>query len=73
MIEARGETNMGFKQISARYLEPVSQALTIIGIAALCQPWDITLHSYGITITLVGLIGFSIFSKIKPGPESDSE
>jgi len=27
------------------------------------------LHTYGITITIVGLLGFSIFSKIKPRPE----
>ena len=30
---------MGFKQISARYLEPLSQWLMVIGIVALCQPW----------------------------------
>ena len=64
---------MSFKRISARYLEPISQALMIVGIVALCQPWDLTLHSYGITVTLVGLIGFSIFSKIKSGSEPDSE
>jgi len=62
---------MGFKQISAKYLEPISQALMIIGIIALCQPWNLTLHSYGVTITLIGLVGFSIFSKIKPGPDSE--
>jgi len=28
---------------------------------------------YGVTVTLVGLIGFSIFSKIKPQPEDDQE
>jgi len=26
---------------------------------------------YGVTITLIGLIGFSIFSKIKPLPEDE--
>ena len=68
---ARGRMIMGFKQISAKYLEPISQALMIIGIIALCQPWNLTLHSYGVTITLIGLVGFSIFSKIKPGPDSE--
>jgi hypothetical protein len=60
---------MGFKELSARYLEPGSQWLMIIGIVALCQPWSMGLHSYGVTIILIGLIGFSVFSKIKPGPE----
>jgi hypothetical protein len=62
---------MSFKQVSARYLEPISQWLMILGIVALCQPWSLTLHSYGVTIILVGLVGFSIFSKIRPGPEEE--
>jgi len=38
----------------------------IFGIVALCQPWSHSLHAWGVTITLAGLIGFSVFSKIKP-------
>ena len=57
---------MGFKEISARYLEPGSQIVMILGIIALCQPWNEFLHRHGVTITLVGLIAFSVFSKIKP-------
>ena len=38
----------------------------VAGIVALCQPWVAFLHSYGVTITLLGLIGFNVFSKIKP-------
>ena len=45
--------------------------LMVLGIVALCQPWSQALHSYGITITLVGLIGFSVFSHIKPLPEDE--
>jgi type IV secretory pathway VirB2 component (pilin) len=62
---------MGFKEISSRYLEPLFQWLMIIGIIALCQPWSMGLHSYGVTIILVGLVGFSVFSKIKPAPKED--
>ena len=62
---------MGFKEISARYLEPLSQGLMIFGIVALLQPWSLFLHRYGVTIILVGLVGFSIFSKIKPGPKAE--
>jgi hypothetical protein len=62
---------MGFKHISQRYLEPASQWLMIIGIVMLCQPWSIDVHSYSVTVILIGLVGFSVFSKIKPGPESE--
>ena len=43
--------------------------LMILGIVALCQPWIEVAHRYGVTITLAGLIGFSVFSKIKPLPK----
>ena len=57
---------MSFREISARYLEPISQWLMILGIIALCQPWSEFFHRYGVTIILIGLVGFLIFSKIKP-------
>ena len=59
---------MGFKELSSRVLEPLSQWLMILGIVALCQPWVEPLHRYGLTIILIGLVGFSVFSKIKPAP-----
>ena len=62
---------MNFRELSARVLEPFSMFLMIIGIVALCQPWVEVLHRYGVTITLVGLIGFSVFSKIRPVPKED--
>ena len=62
---------MTFKQLSANVLEPASQWIMILGIIALCQPWVEVLHRYGITITLLGLIGFNIFSKIKPDPAKE--
>jgi len=62
---------MGFKEISARYIEPASQWIMVIGIISLLQPWNAFLHSYGITIILIGLAGFIVFSHIKPGPEGN--
>ena len=43
--------------------------LMVVGIVALCQPWIEVLHAYGVTFTLIGLVGFSIFSRIRPLPE----
>ena len=57
---------MTFREISALYLEPASIWIMVLGIIALCQPFSLGLHSYGVTIILLGLIGFNIFSKIKP-------
>jgi hypothetical protein len=63
---------MTFKEVSAKYLEPASIWVMVMGIVALCQPLSLMLHSYGVTIILAGLIGFSIFSKIKPPPSRES-
>ncbi len=60
---------MSFKEISARYLEPASQWIMVAGIVALMQPWVLLLHQYGVTITLIGLVGFIVFSHIQPDPE----
>jgi hypothetical protein len=59
---------MGFKRLCAKVFEPVSLWLMIGGIVALCQPWVELLHRYGVTIILIGLVGFLVFSKIKPAP-----
>ena len=61
---------MSFRAINEKYLEPGSQYLMILGIIALCQPWNMFLHQYGLTITLVGLVGFMITTKI-PREEKD--
>ena len=62
---------MTFRQLSANVLEPISQTLMIVGIICLCQPWIEVLHRYGVTIILVGLVGFLVFSKIRPAPAAD--
>jgi hypothetical protein len=63
---------MTFREASAKYLEPASIWLMVLGIVALCQPWNSFFHRYGVTITLIGLIGFNIFSRIKPAETSES-
>jgi hypothetical protein len=50
-----------------RYLEPASQWIMVAGIVALVQPWVGVLHRYGVTITLIGLVGFILFSHVRPG------
>jgi hypothetical protein len=45
----------------------------IFGIVSLCQSWFLTLHVYGFSIILIGLVGFIVFSHIKPLPEEEAE
>ena len=63
---------MSFRALNQRWLIPVAQSLMIIGIVALCQPWVEVLHRYGVTIILIGLVGFMVTTKIPaPPPGSD--
>jgi len=57
---------MSFRAVNQKYLEPGSQWLMILGIVALCQPWSLFLHRYGVTMILVGLVAFMITGKIAP-------
>ena len=59
---------MNIRVFNQRFLEPGSQALMIIGIIFLCQPWIELLHQYSVTIMLIGLIGFNFAVHI-PAPE----
>jgi hypothetical protein len=55
-------------KLGPRRLEAISQWVMVLGIIALVQPWSFWLHRYGVTITLIGLVGFSIFIHIKSRP-----
>ena len=59
-------------RLYARKLELLSMLVMIFGVIALCQPWNLFLHSYGATIILVGLILFNIFSRISPPKKQQS-
>ncbi|MBY5460691.1 hypothetical protein EHI47_07935 [Rhizobium leguminosarum] len=62
---------MTFRALNQKYLEPGSQYLMIFGIIALCQPWNLFLHRYGMTMTLVGLIAFMVTTKIPRDAQPD--
>ena len=63
---------MGFREFSAKYLEPASIFFMVAGIVALCQPWHHGLHSYGVTIILIGLVGFNIAVHVPQPAKKDS-
>ena len=39
-------------------LQRIAEIVMVLGIVALCQPWRLFLHRYGVTIILVGLLTF---------------
>jgi hypothetical protein len=44
--------------ISSEKLQRAAEIVMVLGIVALCQPWNLFLHRYGLTIILVGLVTF---------------
>ena len=57
-------------RLDPRRLELVFQWVMVAGIVALMQPWSLLMHRYSVTVILVGLVGFSVFSKIPSRPEA---
>ena len=55
-------------RLDPRRLELFFQWLMVAGIVALMQPWSLLLHRYSVTVILIGLVGFSVFSKIPSRP-----
>lgn len=64
---------MSFRAFNHRILHPVMQGLMIFGIIALCQPWNFFLHRYGVTLIIIGLVGFMITGKIAPPPRPQTD
>ena len=48
----------------ARSLESASMVLMMLGIVALCQPWNLLVHEYSVALILFGLIAFNVFSRM---------
>ena len=41
-------------------LQRISEIVMVLGIAALCQPWNFFLHRYGLTVVIIGLVTFML-------------
>lgn len=55
----------------ARQFEFASMVLMLLGIVALCQPWNLFLHRYSVLMIIVGLVAFNVFSRIKSAPAAE--
>ena len=57
------------KPASSRWLrkaswERSSEVLIGLGLVMLMQPWSITVYSYGFTVLLAGVVGYTIAGKL---------
>ena len=58
-------------------LERTAEIVMVLGIIALCQPWSLFLHQYGLTIVIIGLVTFMFTGWFgpkesdQPGPEKE--
>lgn len=50
-------------------LQRAAEIVMVLGIIALCQPWNFFLHRYGLTIILIGLVTFMFTGWF--GPKGD--
>ncbi len=54
-------------------LQRIAEVVMVFGIIALCQPWNLFLHRYGLTIIIVGLLTFMFTGWFgKPGGKDES-
>ena len=44
--------------IRASKLQRIAEVVMVLGIVFLCQPWNLFLHRYGLTVIIVGLLTF---------------
>ncbi len=60
--------------IRSSTLQRVAEIVMVLGIVALCQPWSLFLHRYGLTIIIVGLLTFMFTGWFgKPDRQSSNE
>ena len=52
-------------------LQRIAEIVMVLGIVALCQPWSLFLHRYGVTIILVGLLTFMFTGWFGPKDSDD--
>ena len=56
--------------ISSVKLQRIAEVVMVLGIVCLCQPWNLLLHRYGLTIIIVGLLTF-MFTGWFGSPEAE--
>lgn len=60
--------------MSSAKLQRIAEIVMVLGIVALCQPWNLFLHRYGVTIILIGLLTFMFTGWFgKPAGDGDKE
>jgi len=55
----------GSRWLNKAAWEHCSEGLIGLGMVMLMQPWSIDVYSYGFTVMLAGVIGYSIAGQLK--------
>ena len=50
--------------------EQATAGLIGLGLVMLMQPWSIDVYSYGFTVLLAGVVGYSVAGKLPEGGKS---
>jgi len=54
-------------------LQRTAEIVMVLGIIALCQPWSLFLHQYGLMIIIVGLVTFMFTGWFGPKDVSSTQ
>lgn len=46
--------------MSSERIQRIAEIVMVLGIVALCQPWSLFLHRYGLTVVIIGLVTFML-------------
>jgi hypothetical protein len=46
--------------MSSDKIQRIAEVVMVLGIVALCQPWNLFLHRYGLMVIIIGLITFML-------------
>ncbi len=52
--------------IRSSTLQRIAEIVMILGIVLLCQPWNLFLHRYSLTIIIIGLVTFMVTNWVGP-------
>ena len=54
-------------------IQRTAEIVMVLGIVALCQPWSLFLHKYGLTIIIIGLLTFMFTGWFGPKETSHTD
>ena len=54
-------------------IQRTAEIVMVLGIVALCQPWSLFLHRYGLTIIIIGIVDVHVHGLVRPERDIDTD